>query len=327
MSRQEWMLIVGSSNVDQIVRTDRLPNRGETVLGDDVTILVGGKGANQAVAAARLSNKCAVAFVSSVGNDPNANRVKSALESESVSSRFIVDEARPTGTAFINVDKTTGDNTIIVSPGANMSVDSESICKVVDRLTDQYSCPPRIALFQLEMPVKALAEVSQKLRKSGTLVLLNPSPIGQLFQHLDILDDTDILIVNEEELRLLALTGLQLDTRLHYDQSTDSVKATVKAVESKFSGKVFATLGSTGVIVEDDLIDSYKPETVCDTVGAGDCFAGAVAAIVSENVIQGIPHDWREIARFATIAAGLSVSKAGAHTAPQRDVVDKIMPC
>ncbi|KAJ8907998.1 hypothetical protein NDN08_008099 [Rhodosorus marinus] len=326
MSRQEWILVVGSSNVDQIVRTDRLPNRGETVLGDDLTILVGGKGANQAVAAARLST-CVVGFVSSVGNDPHASRVKSALESENVSCRFIVDEMRPTGTAFINVDKTTGDNTIVVSAGANMSVESESICKAVDRLTDQYSCPPRIALFQLEMPVKVCAEVAHKLRKSGSMILLNPSPIGQLFEYLDILDNIDILIVNEEELQQLALTGFQLDTKLRYNQNIEFVKATVKAVESKFAGKVFATLGSTGVIVEDALIDAYKPETVCDTVGAGDCFAGAVAAIVSENAIQGIPHDWQEIARFATTAAGLSVSKAGAHTAPQREAVDAILRC
>mmetsp|Transcript_40783 Transcript_40783/g.161602 ORF Transcript_40783/g.161602 Transcript_40783/m.161602 type:complete len:216 (-) Transcript_40783:210-857(-) len=205
-----------------------------------------------------------------------------------------------------------------------MSVESEHIFKAVERLSNQYGCLPRIALFQLEMPVKVCAEVAQKLRKSGSVILLNPSPIGQLFEYLDILDDVDILIVNEEELRLLALRGFQVDTSGQYDGNIDLVKRTVKAVETKFSGKVFATLGSTGVVVEDTLVDAYKPERVCDTVGAGDCFAGAVAAIVSENVVEGIPHVWQEIARFATVAAGLSVLTAGAHSAPRRAVVDDI---
>lgn len=260
--------VFGSANLDIVVPVPHHPQAGETVLGGDHFRVSGGKGANQAVAAARLGRS--VAMVGRVGDDAAGNELRSALDAAGVdTSLLVVEPDCPSGIATISVGPD-GDNAIVVSPGANGRVDGTD----VDRASGVLS-QARVLLLQLEVPVEAVTEAAEA---AGGLVILNPAPAQALTSRL--LESVDLLVPNETELALL--TGSSVAAT--FDDLVDQARLLPSA-------RAVVTLGSQGALLVDetDVHHQAAPSVVAvDTTGAGDAFCGALADVLAEG---GSLHD------------------------------------
>jgi len=282
------IVIVGSANIDQVFRVDRIPSPGETVLSLGLSTALGGKGQNQAVAAARAG--VATTFIGAVGDDGFGEMVRSGLASDSIDVSHLKTTTRPTGTALIAVDGT-GENTIIVEAGANNDVADLSD-------VDAAAIGAASALvMQLEIPLETVIEAARMARAAGTQVMLNAAPIRALPK--DLLDNLDILIVNEHEAAELAR-----DNDLSPD--LDGVGERLLSLVST----VIVTLGSKGAALHrvgaDPVVVPAHRVTAVDATGAGDTFCGALAA----GVVEGMKLD--DALRFAGAAASISVENHGA---------------
>jgi ribokinase len=270
--------LVGSINLDIVVGVDRHPAPGETVLGDDRQELPGGKGANQAVAAARLGAE--VAFVGRVGDDDAGRRLRDGLAAEGVDVTHVrVDADAPTGVALIAVDRA-GENTIVVSSGANARVSVTDVEAARDVLANA-----AVTLVQHEVPEDAVAAA---IASAGGTVVLNPAPARP------IVAPVDVLVPNRGELE--ALVGRAGDP-VELARGLEAARAVV------------VTLGSEGaVVVEGDLVERTPAPKVdaVDTTGAGDAFCGALAQALDAGA------DLVEAARWAVRAAAASVATLGA---------------
>jgi ribokinase len=269
--------VVGSINLDIVVEVERHPTPGETVLGGDRLELPGGKGANQAVAAARLGAQ--VAFVGRVGDDDVGRRLRDGLADEGVDVAHVtVDPDAPTGVALIAVDRA-GENTIVVSSGANARVSAVDVEVARDVVAGA-----QVTLVQHEVPEDAVAAAIA----TGRRVLLNPAPARP------IVAPVDVLIPNRGELEALAgRAGDPVDLA----RSLDAARAIV------------VTLGSEGAtVIEGSRVERIAaPQVdVVDTTGAGDAFCGALAQALDAGA------DLVEAARAAVRAAAESVTKPGA---------------
>jgi ribokinase len=294
--------VVGSLNEDVIVTVDRLPGRGETVIGSAVAVLPGGKGANQAAAAGRLGT--GVHMVGRVGDDPAAGRQLAALADTRVNvGRVYRTEGVPTGTATIPVEAAGGENLIVVVPGANAEltpadVDVESVHRA------------GVLLLQLETPVAA---VQAAVAATGGTVVLNPAPPQPLPPEL--LGQVDVLVPNEHELR-----------RLADDPGGDSTPAGLAALARGLAARsVVVTLGKRGALVVPAdgpvLLQAPPPVEAVDTTGAGDCFCGALSSALDRG--EPLP----EAVRYAVTAAALSTTGPGARGAlPDDDAVRARLP-
>jgi ribokinase len=270
--------LVGSINLDIVVGVDRHPAPGETVLGDDRQELPGGKGANQAVAAARLGAD--VAFVGRVGDDDAGRRLRDGLAAEGVDVTHVrVDPDAPTGVALIAVDRA-GENTIVVSSGANARVSAADVEAARDVLANA-----AVTLVQHEVPEDAVAAA---IAAAGGTVVLNPAPARP------IVAPVDVLVPNRGELE--ALAGRAGDP-VELARSLDVARAVV------------VTLGSEGAaVIEGDRVERIPAPRVdaVDTTGAGDAFCGALAQALDSGA------DLVEAAHWAVRAAAASVTKPGA---------------
>ncbi len=270
--------IVGSINLDLVVSVERHPRPGETVLGGDCRQLPGGKGANQAVAAARLGG--AVAMVGRVGADPQGGWLRDGLSVEKVDVRHVrSDREAPTGMALIAVDPT-GENTIVVSPGANARVSPRDVAAAGELVADA-----DVLLLQHEIPTEAVAAAIEAAR--GTVVL-NPAPARGL------VGSVDVLVPNRGELEALA------------GGSGDPVTLARSLAGTK---AVVVTCGSEGaVVVEGDRSERVPAPSVraVDTTGAGDAFCGALAGALGDGATL------VEAARWAVRVAAVSVTRPGA---------------
>jgi ribokinase len=270
--------LVGSINLDIVVGVDRHPAPGETVLGDDRQELPGGKGANQAVAAARLGAE--VAFVGRVGDDDAGRRLRDSLAAEGVDVTHVrVDADASTGVALIAVDRA-GENTIVVSSGANARVSAADVEAARDVLANA-----AVTLVQHEVPEDAVAAA---ITAAGGTVVLNPAPARP------IVAPVDVLVPNRGELETLA------------GRAGDPVEL-ARGLEA--ARAVVVTLGSEGAVVVEgahvERISAPEVEAV-DTTGAGDAFCGALAQALDAGA------DLVEAARWAVRAAATSVTKPGA---------------
>jgi ribokinase len=285
------IVVMGSINMDLVAVTPRLPRRGETVPGTDLQYLPGGKGANQAVAAARLGTN--VNMLGKVGDDAFAAVLLDFLASRGVNISGIISEhSTPSGAALIVVDDS-GENTIVVVPGANGRVRPADVSCPAMQLGD-------VAVTQFETPLDTVEAFLRAAKKLGCKTLLNPAPAREC--HPDILDLADILIVNETELEFFS--GLSFDNH----EKTDVVDA-ARRLLSRAGQLVVVTLGSRGVLaIENNEVHSIAGHavSVVDTTGAGDCFVGAFAAAT----IDGLAIADR--LRFANRAASISVQRRGA---------------
>jgi len=295
--------VVGSLNEDVLVAVERLPGRGETVVGRAATLAPGGKGANQAAAAGLLGG--GVHMVGRVGQDQAGDRQLAALAASRVDvSRVLRTPGTPTGSATIPVEDGSGENLIVVVPGANAAlgpgdVDVPSVREA------------RVVLLQLEVP---RAAVTAAARAATGIVVLTPAPPRPL--PADLLEHVDVLVPNEHELVHLAAAR---------PGERPSAELAVLA-RSVTSGAVVVTLGARGALVVPAdggpaLLQPPPPVTAVDTTGAGDCFCGALAQALA--VGAALP----DAVRHAVAAAALSTTGPGARGAlPDDDAVRTLLP-
>ena len=300
------VVVVGSSNTDMILQVEHLPQPGETILGGQFAMAAGGKGANQAVAAARAGGE--VAFVARVGEDLFGKQAVEGLERDGIDVRYVVqDSEAPSGVALIFVAATSGENSIGVAPGANgrlLPSDVEQSAEVI-RAAD-------VLVLQLESPLETVAAALKIASASRVRTILNPAPAQPL--RPEILKQVTILTPNESEAELL--TGIPV---------ADAEGASRAACALRKLGPeiVIVTLGAAGVFVDSEeftgAIAGISVDAV-DTTAAGDVFNGALAVAVAED----LPLE--KAVRFATAAAALSVTKLGAQpSAPTRQAIEALM--
>jgi len=285
------ILVIGSSNTDMVIKTDKLPAPGETVLGGTFFMNPGGKGANQAVAAARLGGK--VTFVTKVGNDLFGNQTIGVLKKEGIDTRNVVkDDKFPSGVALITVDGS-GENNIVVAPGSNANLVAEDIN--VNHFT---AGSFKILLLQLEIPLMTVEYAALTAAENGIKVILNPAPAQKLHDYL--LRHTWLITPDETEAWIL--TGI----KVHNETTADNA-ATVflrKGVKN-----VIITMGERGAYVKSDeftgMIPGIRVDAV-DTTAAGDVFNGALAVALADG--SGL----EDAVIFANRAAAISVTRLGA---------------
>ena len=289
------VVVVGSVNVDLVVVASRLPGPGETVTGGDVARHHGGKGGNQAVAAARLG--AAVAFVGAVGDDDFGVAARAALVAEGIDVTHVLVAPRPTGVALIVVDER-AENLIAVAPGANASPTSATVAAALAALAIR---PGDVVLVSCEIPPDAVRAALAGARAAGAVAVLNPAPADGLDVATVAL--ADVLTPNEAELAVLAR-----------DPHAGSLDVEVSARRLLAAGPadraVVVTLGAAGALAvpaDDQALAIPAPHVVpVDTTGAGDAFNGALAA----GLAAGMPL--AVAVRRAVTAAGLSTTRAGA---------------
>ena len=294
--------VVGSLNEDVLITVGRLPGRGETVIGSTAVTAPGGKGANQAAAAGRLGP--GVHMVGRVGADPAGDRQLAALADSRVNvGRVHRTPGVPTGSATIPVEEGSGENLIVVVPGANAELRPEDAdVESVHRAT--------VLLLQLEVPLET---VRAAVRATTGTVVLNPAPSQQL--PADLLAAVDVLVPNEHELAQLA--GVAPGERPPAEL--------VQLARSVASGSVVVTLGARGALVVPAdgavLVQAPPPVTPVDTTGAGDCFCGALAQALARG------EDLPCAVRYAVTAAALSTTGPGARGAlPDDGAVRALLP-
>jgi ribokinase len=280
------IIIVGSINMDLVVRSPHLPLPGETILGSGFATFPGGKGANQAVAAARLG--APVIMVGRVGSDGFGNQMLQTLAQDGVDvSQVQRDTESPTGVALITVDDK-GENTIIVASGANMRITPEDVSSA-----EKYIREASILVLQLEIPLPAIQRACELAHKYGVRTILNPAPARSL--EPELLAKVDDLIPNQAELALL--TGIQ---------AIPVATATLRELGVQ---NVIVTLGAGGAVLagngEPIHYPAYMVKAV-DTTAAGDAFVGAYAVGLSDGLTAS------DAIRWANAAAALSVTRPGA---------------
>jgi ribokinase len=284
------ILVIGSLNMDLVARCERLPAKGQTIFGQDFFTAAGGKGANQAVAAARLGGR--VAMAGCVGVDAFGGTLTAGLREAGIGTETIVPVDRPTGTALITIDAD-GANTIVVISGANAACD----LALVDRALASAS-GPGVLLLQNEIPLEATAHAILVAHASGWFVILNPAPAGPLATEL--LSLIDIIAPNETE--AAAITGLIVSSR-------EGALTAASELVTRGARGVLITLGSEGALYCDRSRTLYCPAVAVqaiDTTAAGDAYIGALGAALAEG--RGLP----ESLGFAAAAAALSVTRLGA---------------
>lgn len=281
------ILVVGSLNADLVVRAPRFPKPGETISGEDLQVIPGGKGANQAVAAARHGAN--VGMLGRVGKDNFGDFLLDNLQSNNVDSSLVRRDDASTGTAIIVVDAD-GQNSIVLSPGANGKV---SASDVEHASFSTFS----LLLLQLEIPTPTVLRAAQIARQNGVRVLLNPAPAQPLPDELIAL--ADFLIPNETELSLL--TGMEVS-------DSPSAEAAAKKLLARGAQNVIVTLGGKGALLvtgeEVTHVRAYPVEVV-DTTAAGDAFIGGFASVLDSSNLA-------EAVRYACACGALACTKFGA---------------
>ena len=288
------VLVLGSANMDLVVRQPRLPSPGETMFGASVTTVPGGKGLNQAVAAARAG--ATVAFVGAVGDDGHGRSLVDLLGAEGIDTAGLENIVGATGTAHISV-LDSGENAIVVVPGVNARL-------TVSHATRQAIAASDYLVMQLEVPLSVIAEAIDAARDSATTVVLTPAPVTLIDDN--ILSRVDLLVPNEQE--ALQLTG-----------AVDVVTA-ARDLSTRTGGAVLVTLGAEGCLLVEpgsaaERFPALRVDAV-DTTAAGDTFVGALVASLAE----GTPL--REAIGWATAASSVSVTRPGATSSmPYRDEI------
>jgi ribokinase len=286
------VVVIGSLNADLVVRLDRFPAPGETVAGTDLAVYPGGKGANQACAAALLGAR--VAIVGRVGADANGRMLRASLARARADPRRVaIDRAAPTGMALIAIDAT-GQNEIVVVPGANGRVGPADV-----RRATRLLAPGVLLLLQLEIPLAAVALAAREARAAGATVILDPAPART--EALDLLPFVDYLTPNETELATLVGRPAAADLASGILQARELL--------ARGARRVVAKLGARGALLVTSEGERHWPApavTAVDTTAAGDVWNGAFAAALAGGSDEG------EAGRFATEAASRSVTRPGA---------------
>jgi ribokinase len=299
------ILVVGSSNTDMIIKLDRIPRPGETILGGEFITAPGGKGANQAVGAARAGGK--VTFIARVGRDMFGEQAIAGFKRDRIDvSNIVRDPASPSGVALIFVARD-GENSIAVAGGANGKLSPADVKKARAAFEKAGT-----VVMQLETPLPAIQAAAELAAKTGVRVILNPAPARPLPDKL--LKLVSILTPNETEAELL--TGVKVNSE------AAAAKAAQKLL-SRGVQTVILTLGARGAFIASPelrrLVPGFKVKAV-DTTAAGDIFNGALAVALTEG------RPLLEAVRFAHAAAAISVTRLGAQpSAPTRKEIERLL--
>lgn len=284
--------VIGSLNMDLVVNVDTMPKPGQTLLGGNFKEVPGGKGANQAVAMARLGGK--VSMIGKVGNDSFGKTLINALNNDNVNTNHIHTANCSTGVAFITVDKN-AQNAIVVAPGANFELSKDDIDKNIDCIKNS-----DIVVIQLETPLETVKYALQIAKDLNKYTILNPAPAIKLND--DIIKNVDLLTPNETELEIISEMKIE---------SKDDINKAAKKMIEKGIKELIVTLGSKGSLYINEeksfFKSAYKVEAV-DTTAAGDSFTGALAVALSNN------KNIAEAMDFASKVGALSVMKEGAQS-------------
>lgn len=296
------VLVVGSLNADLVVRAPRFPQPGETLSGEDLHVIPGGKGANQAVAAARLGAN--VSMFGRVGKDNFGDFLLENLKTNNVDTQLIQRDDASTGTAIIVVDSN-GQNSIVLSPGANDKVSTADVEHASFLHHD-------LLLLQLEIPIPTVLSAAQRAKESKTRVILNPAPAKDIPDELVAL--ADFIIPNETELSLL--TGMEV-------KDLPSAVLAARRLMQRGATTVIVTLGSNGaLIISESLVAPIKtyPVQVVDTTAAGDAFIGGFATALLNN------RALEESVQYGCVCGALACTKFGAQPSlPTREEVGKFI--
>jgi ribokinase len=284
------IVVIGSSNTDMVVKTDKLPLPGETKLGGAFFMNAGGKGANQAVAVARMGGN--VTLVTKVGNDVFGKQTIAGLKKENINTGFVfIDKETPSGAALIMVDEE-GENCIAVAPGANAKLLPKDI-NTVKKINEA-----EIILMQLEIPMETISAVIKSAKANKQKVILNPAPAQKLDDELL----KGLFLITPNEIEASLLTGIKVEC-----EATASQAAAV--FQSKGVQNVVITLGAAGAYILSNGISKIVPANpvkAIDTTAAGDVFNGALAVAILEG------KNIEDAVIFANKAAAISVTRIGA---------------
>jgi ribokinase len=296
------ILVVGSSNTDMVIKAQHLPRPGETVLGGTFFMNPGGKGANQAVAIARLGGQ--IAFICKTGGDIFGHQSHQLFEEEGIDVSYVFSDANsPSGVALITVDEH-AENCIVVASGANANLLPADLAKV-EEAVDMAD----FILMQLEIPIETVEFVAEMAAAKNKKVILNPAPAQILSTRL--LQNLHLITPNETEAELIS--GIKISDR-------DSAEKAAKKIVEMGVNHVIITLGSKGAFVYGDGVCEMvaaRPVKAIDTTAAGDIFNGALVVALAEN------RSLIEAVHFACKAAAISVTRTGAQSsAPYRNEVD-----
>lgn len=305
MKIESKITVIGSSNTDMVVMTTHFPAPGETILGGEFLMNAGGKGANQAVAAARLGGR--VFFAGKVGSDIFGENAIKNIKNEGIDASGIsTDPEAASGVAQIIVDKK-GENSIVVAPGANLKINRDDIDNAENQITQA-----DILLIQLEIPVDTIIYAAKKAHKLGKKVILNPAPATELPDELF----TYLYMITPNESETELLTGISVTDE-------PSAAEAAKVLKKRGVENIIITMGSKGAFIFTDemqkIIPAYNVKAV-DTTAAGDCFNGALAVAIAAGT------DLEEAVRFANRAASIAVTRPGAQASmPFRNEVENAL--
>jgi len=300
------IVVVGSSNMDLVVKSPRIPAMGETILGEDFIMTPGGKGANQAVAAAKLGAE--VYFIAKLGDDVFAEQSLNNLKKEAVNTKYVTQiKEAPSGVALITVDDA-GNNVIVVAPGANQKLSAEDVKEAESDISSSGAL-----VAQLEVPLKTVEFAAQLANDSGVPFILDPAPAQKLSPAL--LKMVDVLTPNETEAQIL--TGIEVTS------NRDSARMASENLLECGAKAVILTMGAKGFLLatndRTEFVPAIKADAV-DATAAGDAFTGALAFGLAGG------RKLFEAALFAGHVAALSVTKMGAQSSmPTAEEVESFM--
>lgn len=301
-SIRQQILVVGSSNTDMVIKAAHLPRPGETILGGTFFMNPGGKGANQAVAIARLGGP--VTFICKTGSDIFGHQSQQLFEEEGIYTSYIFsDSEHPSGVALITVDEK-AENCIVVASGANANLMPSDLARAEEAIEQA-----DLVLMQLEIPMETVCYVADLAWEKGKKVILNPAPAHPL--SAELLRRLYLITPNETEAEMISGVKITDDS---------SACEAARVLSGMGVQNVIITLGSKGALIycdgKSEIVPAWKVEAV-DTTAAGDVFNGALTVALSEG------RDLKEAARFACKASAISVTRVGAQSsAPYRNEVD-----
>ncbi len=303
MSQSQKVTILGVFVADTAYRAERQPKMGETILGNSFVLGPGGKGSNQSVAAARAGAD--VSFITKLGDDAFAQMAMATWEKAGVKPAVTRDPSSYTGAAYIFIEEATGNNAIIVAPGAAAAISLADIEACRDLIAGS-----KVFITQLEQPIPAARRALEIAKQAGVITILNPAPAAPLEDAIFKL--CDYVTPNETEAE--ALTGMAV--------STDAqARGAAEALLAKGVGTAIITLGEKGALIHgngiSELVPAYKAGKVLDTTGAGDAFNGGFAAALARGMSP------LEAVRFGCAVASISVTRQG--TAPAMPSLQEAM--
>lgn len=303
------VLVMGSFVADLAFRAARVPAWGETLMGESFALGPGGKGSNQAVAAARAG--ASVRFFSKLGNDAFGQIARDIWAADGIDATLVGASETPTGAAAILIDAARGENAIIVVPGACFTLTPADVDKAAREIESA-----AVFLTQLELPIDTVERGLRIARAAGVPTILNPAPAPSSSLPDALIAHSDYFIPNETEAALL--TGLPVET-------IEQAEAAADVLLARGAGNVILTLGGRGSLVrtgnrQSTLVPPFTAGRVLETTGAGDAFCGAFAAALAEGLTA------VEAARFASACAGISVTRPGtANSMPKRAEIEALI--